>query len=283
VRILRSLAVTTVLLGVLDVAVIVEAPAIAHASFTTINVLFAAQALVSATLLVRASLRGGRIPRYFLGGWALLVGCGIWFTIGPVLGLPQPADPQRFVLAACVLQGLVWAAALAERALGLQRERDHAQALAENDPLTGLANRRVLDQQLARCVDGVLLLCDLDRFKAINDRFGHAAGDQCLRHFARVFQQALQGHGVCGRYGGEEFLALLPGHDLEGGFAVAEALRRSVERSPVDVQGVRLALTVSSGIARLGAAGPAAALAAADRALYRAKDRGRNRTERADD
>jgi diguanylate cyclase (GGDEF)-like protein len=283
VRLLRGLAVLAVVLGVVDVATIVAHPAIAHVCFTVINALFAGLAVVSAAMLVRASLRGGRMPRYFLAGWALLVGCGIWFTLGPAFGLPQPADPQRFVLAACALQGLVWAAALADRALGLQRERDHAQALAENDPLTGLANRRVLDEQLATRARGVLLLCDLDRFKAINDRFGHAAGDQCLRHFARVFQQALDGHGVCGRYGGEEFLAVLDGHGLDSGFALAEQLRAEVERSPVDVQGVRLVLTVSTGVARLGPAGPAAALAAADRALYRAKDRGRNRVESADD
>ncbi len=275
-RVARLLAVGAVALGVLDLLSIVAMPGLAHAAYVAINALFGISALFTATLLVNASLRGGRMPGTFLAGWLVLVVLAAWFSLGPLLGIPQPEDPHRYILAGCALQGLIWAVALADRALRLQRERDQAQALAENDPLTGLPNRRALDRYMDSARSGVLVLCDLDRFKAINDRFGHAAGDFCLQHFGRLLEAYLGEYGMVGRHGGEEFLAIA-GIDSDTAQAASERLREATERMTVDLGGVRIVLTVSIGIARFAASDAAAALVAADLALYRAKAEGRNR------
>ena len=279
-RILRMMTAANVVLAVVDVATIVAAPAVAHAVFNAINAVFGASALASAGLLVLAARGGARMPRLFLAGWVPVVAFGAWFSLGPLLGLPQPDQPRHYILAACALQGLIWAGALADRALRLQRERDLAQALAENDPLTGLPNRRALDRALGAATAGVVMLFDLDRFKAINDRFGHAAGDECLRRFGALLDAMLGGRGARGRYGGEEFLAVLDDPDPATARAVAEQVRAATEALRVDLGGVRVVLTVSIGVAPI-VDGAAAALAAADRALYRAKAEGRNRVEGA--
>jgi len=280
-RFARLLAMAAIALGVVDLLSIVAMPALAHASFVAINALFGTSALFIATLLVNAALRGGRMPGTFLAGWMVLVVLAAWFSLGPLLGIPQPEDPHRYILAGCALQGLIWAVALADRALRLQRERDLAQALAENDPLTGLPNRRALDRHMDSARSGVLVLCDLDRFKAINDRFGHAAGDFCLQHFGRLLETYLGAHGMVGRYGGEEFLAIAS-TDSDTATAASERLREATERMTVDLGGVRIVLTVSIGLARFAASDAAAALVAADRALYRAKAEGRNRIAAAE-
>ena len=277
-RLLRGLVLGNVALAVVDVATILAAPAVAHTVFTLINVLFGLTALGSAGLLVLAARDGSRMPWVFLAGWAPLVACGAWFSLGPLLGAPQPDSPRYYILVSCALQGLIWAVALADRALRLQRERDLAQALAENDPLTGLPNRRALDRALGAARSGVVMLLDLDRFKAINDRFGHAAGDECLQRFATVLDTGLAGIATYGRYGGEEFIAVLASPDVAAAGATAERLRADTERLQVDLGGVRVVLTVSIGFAPI-VDGAAAALAAADRALYRAKSSGRNRVE----
>jgi diguanylate cyclase (GGDEF)-like protein len=277
-RLLRTLAIANVLLGVVDLATILAAPAFAHAVFTAINVLFGLSAIGSAALLLLAARDGSRMPWVFLAGWAPLVAFGAWFSLGPLLGVPQPDSPRHYILAACALQGLIWAAALADRALRLQRERDLAQAMAENDPLTGLPNRRALDRALGAAREGVVMLLDLDHFKAINDRFGHATGDACLQRFAEVLQVGRGGVATFGRYGGEEFIAIVASPDVAAARALAERLRMDTERLRLDRAGVRVALTVSIGFAPI-VDGAAAALAAADRALYRAKASGRNRVE----
>jgi diguanylate cyclase (GGDEF)-like protein len=277
-RILRAMTLANVLLALVDVATIVAAPAVAHAVFNAINALFGASALGSAALLMLAARGGGRMPRLFLAGWVPVVAFGAWFSLGPVLGLPQPGQPRHFILAACAVQGLIWAGALADRALRLQRERDLAKALAENDPLTGLPNRRALDRALAAATAGTVMLFDLDRFKAINDRFGHAAGDECLRRFATVLDAHVAGRGICGRFGGEEFLAVLEDGDAATARGLAEEVRAATEALRMDLGGVRVVLTVSVGFAPI-VDGAAAALAGADRALYRAKAEGRNRVE----
>jgi diguanylate cyclase (GGDEF)-like protein len=279
-RWLRRMTLIAIGLGLIDVATIVSYPGIAHACFIAINAVFGVCAIGSGLLLALSARRGGRMPRIFLAGWSLLVLFGAWFSLGPMFGVPQPENPQRYILAACAVQGLIWAIALADRALRLQRERDHAKALAENDPLTGLPNRRAIDRRLDRAERGVVLLCDLDRFKAINDRFGHAAGDRCLQQFGRILADVFEGRGVVARYGGEEFLAICD-EGIEQAAALAAHLRELTERTTVDLGGVRIVLTVSIGVARIDGYGAMAALSAADRALYRAKEGGRNRVELA--
>ena len=173
-----------------------------------------------------------------------------------------------------------------EREDVLQRDRSALQAIAWTDALTGVANRRFLDRAL-QGGDGhtsrplSVLMIDIDHFKALNDRYGHPAGDACLREVAQALRQALvRPADVLARYGGEEFVALLAEADAAGAQVVAERLRSAV-------QGLRIAnagspfevVTVSVGAA--SATLPAGAEAdelidAADKALYEAKCAGRN-------
>ena len=162
--------------------------------------------------------------------------------------------------------------------------------LANQDALTGAANRRAvleaLESQLSKAqrqrTPLALLMLDIDHFKRVNDQHGHLAGDQVLRHFVHVVRQRLRATDMLGRYGGEEFLLLLPGTDLAGAQQLAQQLCQAVQAAPCDWQGQRIAVTVSIGVA-CAAAGHSrsweALLQAADQALYRAKDNGRNRVE----
>lgn len=158
---------------------------------------------------------------------------------------------------------------------------------AELDALTGAFNRRTIDQWLVRCFadadrDGQpvsVLFVDMDHFKLINDRHGHAAGDECLREVAKTLRGALADGDLLGRYGGEEFIAVLPGRGGAAGRVVGEQLRAAVERMRCEWEGQPLQLSVSVGVAtRLREEGtPAETVDRADKALYTAKRSGRNR------
>jgi len=175
----------------------------------------------------------------------------------------------------------------------MRRRQRHLRELGSTDPLTGLPNRREADRRVTAMLaahpgDGerrcVLLLVDVDAFKAINDEHGHATGDQALAHVARTLRAACDGEDVVARWGGEEFLVARADSSREAAFALAEQLRGAVARAPFPLPGgALLELTVSIGLAPCpffpGAARPAPwqeALNMADRALYAAKDAGRN-------
>ncbi|WP_046528140.1 MULTISPECIES: EAL domain-containing protein [Cellulomonas] len=161
---------------------------------------------------------------------------------------------------------------------------------AMHDPLTGLANRTLLQEVLHTAlsqpgaVDRVsVLACDLDGFKAVNDRYGHAAGDDILVHVAGVLRAATAGGGTVARLGGDEFVVVLQSvHAARAVFEVANAIHAGLAE-PVRVGRRRLAVAASVGIAladqHLVDAGAPTLLAAADAALYRAKQGGRGRTE----
>jgi len=161
------------------------------------------------------------------------------------------------------------------------------------DGLTGVCNRRHFQVLLSREAERArsaghplaLLLADVDRFKDVNDRHGHPAGDAVLQHVARLLAQRLRRSDVVARYGGEEFAVLLPGSDREAAAALAEELRREIESSPAALPAPAepLRVTLSFGVASLpdDAASEQALVSAADRALYSAKNGGRNRVERA--
>ena len=164
-------------------------------------------------------------------------------------------------------------------------------ALSSTDGLSGLLNRRHWEQALSaefqRCRrlghPSALLLLDVDNFKAINDTHGHGAGDEAIRAVADLLRDRLRHHDVPCRYGGEEFAALLPGANLMAARITAERVRKAVEEAVLDPKsGVRA--TVSIGVAAIDARdeGYGDAVARADRALYRAKQGGRNRSEVGD-
>lgn len=157
--------------------------------------------------------------------------------------------------------------------------------LALTDQVTGLANRRGGEEALAREVARArrtgtplsLVLFDLDRFKAINDRCGHAVGDLVLRGIAEILSASQRGSDLAMRWGGEEFLVLLPDVGLAGARSFAERVRERVQNLAVADAGH---ITVSAGVSELaGDEDPAVALARADANLYRAKASGRNRVE----
>lgn len=172
----------------------------------------------------------------------------------------------------------------------LKRARDALSDLAMHDPLTGLANRRLLEQRLQAELaqlgrDGgelALLLLDIDYFKRFNDTYGHPAGDHCLARVGSVLRdQMRRGGDLAARYGGEEFACILPHTGPAGAMAVADAIRSAVEalEIPHAASPVSPVVTVSIGVS---AAIPSADLTAesllshVDQLLYRSKERGRN-------
>jgi diguanylate cyclase (GGDEF)-like protein len=168
-----------------------------------------------------------------------------------------------------------------------QLELEHRRA-ALVDPLTGVANRRGFlaeaERVLARARHGdrpvALLVFDLDRFKSVNDSFGHQAGDSLLQAFAAMLASEIRPADRIGRIGGEEFAALLPETDLAAAADAAERLRRAATQIRIPVAGRWLTMTTSVGVAAASQGASLSALvAAADAALYRAKANGRDRVE----
>jgi len=158
--------------------------------------------------------------------------------------------------------------------------------LALLDPLTGLYNQRYLTRHLTGLLHGprpnplALLMVDVDHFKSVNDRFGHAAGDQALKLIADTLRSGTRVFDSVARYGGEEFVVVMPSADAIDAVAAGERLRAAVQAARLIVSsGEHVDLTVSIGVAcsSSGACDPAALLRAADAALYEAKRGGRNR------
>ena len=160
------------------------------------------------------------------------------------------------------------------------------QQLASTDPLTGLNNRRSIEPQLESEVSRArrhhahfsVLMADLDHFKRVNDQYGHVVGDAVLCEVSRRIESLLRREDRAARWGGEEFLVLLPETDLEQAETVAEKIRQAVADRPVAVNGFRIPLTISIGVAAWAGDPDAKSLIRrADNGLYRAKDSGRNR------
>ena len=159
------------------------------------------------------------------------------------------------------------------------------EASSRTDALTGLPNRRHLQEQLAAAASAsrrhggsvAVLMVDVDHFKRVNDRLGHAGGDHVLRRIALALATACRAEDVAGRWGGEEFLVVSPGNDADGGAALAERIRASAEAESIEVDGAeRVSVTVSVGVAS-GSGDVDAIVRDADAALYEAKETGRNR------
>jgi diguanylate cyclase (GGDEF)-like protein len=172
-----------------------------------------------------------------------------------------------------------------DRMLALLNERTHVlEELATTDGLTKLLNRRTVMDRLGELAelnasdeaDALsILLLDVDHFKRINDSAGHAVGDRVLRQVASAIQAALKPGQLAGRYGGEEFLVVLPHYNKERAQRMAEIVRALVEDT--NIQGLSWRVTVSIGVATLGQQSLHGLLATADTNLYRAKEAGRNR------
>jgi diguanylate cyclase (GGDEF)-like protein len=199
----------------------------------------------------------------------------------------MPLTQDREVMAVCVTLSDVTHASM------MQRARDEAvaqlQQYADRDGLTGIANRRYFELRLGdeftrwQRYGGELsmLLFDLDHFKRINDQFGHLVGDTVLRVMAERVAKAIRAQDLLGRFGGEEFVLLLPCTPLSEAMQVAEKVRISICETPIDVNGTPVPVSASVGgaCARPGVTSSYEALLnEADAALYSAKRQGRNRS-----
>lgn len=166
--------------------------------------------------------------------------------------------------------------------LALHRTHSDLARTARLDPLTGLLNRSAFHEAAqAQMITGqpfAIVLCDLDHFKAVNDRLGHGAGDLALRHCAHLIDNHSLLNGVAGRHGGEEFVLASSGSDEQTVLDAVEKLRREIEAASLISSGQRFSLTASFGIAYWnGSENLEALIHRADVALYRAKSEGRNR------
>lgn len=195
--------------------------------------------------------------------------------------LSKPFDPSE-------LEARIQAGA---RIVDLDDRHSKAQSLlrlqATRDGLTGLWNRnsilRILDCEITQRIDDgtdlCAIMCDLDHFKRVNDTLGHMAGDDVLRHVAARIVASLRSCDSVGRFGGEEFLCVLPGCGRDQGIAVAERMRRQVAACPIALDRAAVEVTLSCGLSDLrglAVQDSRTMLAAADDALYRAKSEGRD-------
>ena len=185
-------------------------------------------------------------------------------------------------------------ASLAQRERELSAANSQLKVLSSTDVLTGVANRRSLEERLHDMWEHsqrlheplALVMCDIDHFKRVNDDYGHQTGDAVLQQFAQVIQAEAREIDKLGRYGGEEFVLLLPGTVLDAAVTFAERIRERVEKHEfVYDDGKTLHRTMSCGVAAWPhplITGQEALLRAADDALYVAKETGRNRVVRFD-
>src|SRR6476659_5633402 len=231
--------------------------------------------------------------------WPAIV---LFFTHGAMFLLRTPLnsllhgkDSDGFLSSAWLsvlsLEAFLMTIATAFILLAMSKERTELRhkTAAMTDPLTGLLNRRaflqdaesLLQQQVARDRPIAVLLLDLDHFKSINDRFGHAVGDKVLQIFARTVRAALRQSDLIGRLGGEEFTVVLADASVDNAYLVADRLRRSFAGDAAVIDGEALHATASIGVSVI--VDPRQDLARlitlADQALYLAKARGRNRVE----
>jgi len=151
--------------------------------------------------------------------------------------------------------------------------------LANQDGLTKVLNRRAFSKKFKLQGNrGAIILFDVDHFKLVNDEYGHIAGDNALVHVAKVAQSMISKHDLIGRYGGEEFIIFLSNVDKAQCEMVSERIRKSIEVSTIEYQGMEIKLTVSLGIAEVENSNLTEIIELADQRLYKAKNSGRNQT-----
>lgn len=268
------------------------------AAYLSLRLLLGALSAVAAVMTVRYALRGplhgGRLSVVAVGGLLLSFAAALSVFDGIKNGIilanePIPRISWMWLLGFDMLLPL-WAFLL----LRAWRARDEAEALlarlAVTDLLTNVLNRRGFHEQAHTAIAQArrsrtpvsIAMFDIDRFKAVNDGFGHDAGDLVLRGFAAVLADGIRAADILGRLGGEEFGLVMPGSTPEQALVLVERLRAAVRDGVPHPAGDGRLLTVSAGIALVPdmaeeESALAQALRAADQALYAAKDQGRDR------
>ncbi len=266
------------------------------AASATGRIVLSSAAISAYTIMTAFEIWGGR-REWLLSRWpafAVLVLQGIVFLspIPIVLLAPAEATLTEFAgnwFGIFALETLLYAIATAFIILTMAKERSERihRTAATIDPLTEIFNRRALMDAGRRVLGRIawdkepaaVLMFDLDHFKKINDRFGHAVGDRALQTFARTAAAKLRATDIVGRLGGEEFAAVLPATNLQAAAIAAERVREAFEAAAKEIDGLPIGGTVSIGAAATD--NPDAdmdkLLALADQALYAAKASGRNR------
>jgi diguanylate cyclase (GGDEF)-like protein len=285
-RLARAMLALLVVAALLVGVVIVDPRSVFAAQ--VLNVIVIALAVMSVGAAIARVRAGSPQGWFFLLGWGALTlaGSARAFYFLEHEGTP-PLLEWLYPLAQ-VFGALVLVLATARAARYAEREMHVARLSARIDPLTRLPNRAQLDQALAQRVDKsqatgaplALMYLDLDHFKAINDRFGHAAGDRCLASVSAILRRHVRPTDLVARYGGEEFVVVLEGAGHERAREAAEALRAAVAETPVEHDGQDLRITASIGLSDLRPGDRSEdLLRRADAALYRAKHGGRDRVE----
>jgi diguanylate cyclase (GGDEF)-like protein len=251
-------------------------------SFVAVLALLSGWELRKADLAEKLRGRSLTALAFFVLGATMVARAGL--SLRSVLTSPELHDPTRglalFIGTVCLV-----AITLGFLMMSNERLRDRYARLALTDELTELPNRRSFLEQGSRLgqrarksgLPASLLMMDLDHFSSVNERFGHAGGDQALTEFANLLRRTVRPADLLCRYGGEEFCALLIGASLEEAARVAERIRATVAAHVIQVQGQKLTITVSIGVAAISEKGLAATIQSADEALYVAKSQGRNK------
>jgi diguanylate cyclase (GGDEF)-like protein len=244
--------------------------------------------MIGAALLLVAAIvaaaRGSRQAWFFLAGWTPLLLLTAMTSAQVNGALPQLDWLNDASLAGGAFEAIVLSLGLADRALGLRHDRDIVRALADHDALTNVLNRRAWSERASTLLTSgpprpiALLFLDLDHFKLLNDRQGHNAGDRALIAVAQALTTELRPSDLLGRYGGEEFVALLDGTTPQQVMPVATRLCRRVHRLEIPVGDESILLSISIGVAVYRDGDDVESLVErADQAMYEAKLSGRNR------
>jgi diguanylate cyclase (GGDEF)-like protein len=290
----RDTPPTVFLIGPLFWLIALRVPAVA--ADINLRVMLMTFCQVSLVLLIayefwreRAEPLLSRWPAIFV---LLLHSVGLCLRIPVIMASPLSQNPEFFrspTFALMAFGTVLFTITFAFLLLSMTKERGELRhkTAALVDPLTGLANRRaflndaetLIAARASRSEPLAVLVADLDRFKMINDRFGHAIGDQVLKVFATAVRRSVGADDLSGRLGGEEFAILLPGAREGGAVELAERIRRAFAEGAAEVDGHPIKGTVSIGVAavRIGTHDLAGLLNRADNALYQAKERGRDR------
>lgn len=250
------------------------------------NALFLATHVLGLLSLCLAWRGGSRHAAYFLAAWVPMLAIGTFRAVQISLGVPVESWVDYGYPIVLALSAVLMALGLADRMLTFRRERDSAKEHAERDSLTGVLNRSGIEYRLdwailerrREHIPLSLLFIDLDFFKQINDRHGHALGDHCLRAVTRVISEEFQYGDQLGRMGGEEFVLVLTGFDGLAAARIGERVRAKIERQCAVVDDTAVGVTASIGVAQCHADDTVASLIKrADEAMYRAKRAGGNR------
>lgn len=277
-------------------------PLVAMAYFNGVHAIVTGLLLAVAPAFGFVMFKNRHVMNAMLITWAEIILLGLAVSMGWVADAPLFGDqpPNRFMAPMWLFMQVVIGFPVALGFLMFTRNIVNAlrarelqvRELSRRDALTGSWNRGYLTELMEREVAVAertgqplsLVVVDLDFFKRINDDHGHSAGDQALIQAARYLTESIREVDHLGRYGGEEFVLLLPNCDKDNARLIAERCREALTREPIDTGRVRLQLSASFGVATCHGTelDIDELFRRADRALYRAKDNGRNRVEAAD-